>query len=463
MVVTDTFPPINKVGVHRTVGLCRGLTEKGWHVTVITARPTAHSPVDPGLLADVPPTVRIVRTAAPDVLLLAASMTRRQARTTVPKDWAAAGVPLRSPMAGGCSLRTAKDWLSRWLRLPDGRVGWFLPAVWAGLREDARRRPDVLFSSAPSWTSHLVAGALSHLLRVPWVADFRDPWSGSAFRRFPYAAHRRVDEWLEDQVVRQATRVTCAWDGIRQHLTRRYPRRAGHIHTILNGFDPEQIDSVEAVYLDRCHCVLVHTGSFYGPRNPIAFFKGLRYLQDKWPDAASHLRVFLIGDPTYNGQPLQRLLEESGVGDLASLVSPLPHREALAVLKGADVALLFGQSGIASLASVPAKVYEYVGARRPVLAIGAGQEASDIMRHGGCRVWTVADGNPGEIATVLQTIAADHQRGNLGARVDETARLRFSRERMAEGLESMLRASIEAWSGRRRDRSGKASPGDRLA
>lgn len=447
MLVAKAFPPSAAVGVHRTLGLCRRLAGRGWRVTVITARPSANATVDRALLEAVPPEVHVVRTPAPDLPLLAARVLKRRAasKASSGKSGPAASpgqlMPRDKP-ARPRGIRLIVDWLSWWLHVPDSFTGWLLPALWAGITQGAKRRPDVIFSSAPMWTGHVAAAALSRIMNVPLVADFRDPWCGSAFRNIPYAAHRNLNSALEGMVVRRATRITCAWDGIRRHLAARYPKREPDIRTILNGFDPGRIDAIQPVRIDKDRCVFLHAGSFYGPRSPVPLLAGLQHLHRAFPDEAGRLLVVLLGPSSYNGRAIEDIVREYGVQDSVRVLRRVLHDRALALLKGADVAILFGQSGSESLASVPAKVYEYIGTGKPVLAIGAGKEACEVMRNGGCRVWRVSCGDPQEIAIALANILGEYRRN--GPATSETAndRCRFTRARMAESLEHVLREAI---------------------
>ena len=441
MIVADTFPPMVGVGSHRTVGLCRRLAERGWRVTVLTARLRPDEPTDGSLLAGIPPTVRVVRATSPNFPIIAAKLVK----------WRRPGIEAAKGLAGSSApggahceaapWRRVVDWLSFWLHLPDDRLGWFLPAVVAGVRNAGRHRPGVIYGSGPKWTSHVVAATLSALLDLPLVADFRDPWCGSAWRRLPSAAHRRVDELLERFVIRKACRITCAWDGIRRHLVGRYPGRAGDIVTILNGFDREQIDSAGCVHLDGSRCVLLHAGMFYGPRSPDPLLKGLRLLKERSPRQARRLVVLLLGPQTYQGQPLRDLVDRHGLNGLVRLMPPTSHQRAMAFLNGADVAVLFGQSGDDALASIPAKTYEYIGAGKPILAIGVGQEAAGLIQASGCRLWRADE--PASIAAALKDVVAAHSQGRLNGRIDSDARPALTRQRMAEELESVLRAAIE--------------------
>jgi glycosyltransferase involved in cell wall biosynthesis len=448
LIVTDIFPPINAVGTRRTVALCRHLAAAGWGVTVLTARPDEGDAIDPGLLAQVPAAVRVVRTPMPD---LARSFNRllhrRRANGARPAASArvsppAPAVPAAAASDGNGHGRGALDWLSLWLKVPDGQVGWLGPAVAAGLRAARRQRPDVIYGTAPKWTSQLVAFALSRLLRVPLVADFRDPWCGSAWRALPYAAHRRLDQTLERMVVGRAAAVTCAWDLIRVQLAERYPRRAANISTIYNGFDLERAEAVASAELDGGRCVLLHAGTFYGPRRPHGLFAGLRRLLDERPQAAGELMLALLGSPAYDGRPLLDIAREHGVEHSVRIVPPAPHDQALSYLKGAAVAVLCGQSGNAALVSVPGKVYEYVAMGKPVLAIGAGDEAVGILRDGGCAVWRVDD-EAGPIAAALAEVCERHTGGRLAAAEDPVRRQSISWGARTRAMEAVLAAAAE--------------------
>jgi glycosyltransferase involved in cell wall biosynthesis len=439
-VVTYLFPPVNAVGIHRPVALARRLARKDWRVTVLTARPAPGQWRDTALDAGLEAAVRVVRTPSPDLPAVAARWLkpRRKAKPESP-----AGEPPEPQASGGAAkapsgLRRFIDWGSWWLHVPDSVSGWFAPALRAGLREMRRRRPDVLFATGPPWTPLVVAAALSVLGRVPLVADFRDPWHGSPWHPIPYAAHRAFRGWLEARVVHTAKRITCAWHGIERLMCERYPQRAHRIATVLNGFDVDKMDAIAPSRSNGNCCTLIHIGNFYVHRSPEPLFDGLRRVRDRHPEARARLRVALVGGERYGDRPLADLADACGVADMVRCVGPRPHREALGMLKGADAALLFGQSGSESLASVPGKVYEYIGAGKAVLAVGAGEEACRVLRRGGCRVWAVPADAPGRIAEALDDILTAHRAEDLRTAPDPGLRDAFSQTRMAERLESVL-------------------------
>jgi hypothetical protein len=225
-------------------------------------------------------------------------------------------------------------------------------------------------------------------------------------------------------------------------LAQRYPSRAACISTIHNGFDPDEVDAALPVRLDEQRCVLLHVGTLYGPRSPEPLLAGLALLRREAPDEARRLLAVFLGPTHHDGRPLADLVAAHGLGDLVRIMPSVPHCEALAYLKGADAAILFGQGGDSGVAPVPAKTYEYIGLGKPVLAIGAGTEALDVMRRGGCKVWTAKDSDPQGIVSALKGIMEDHARGNLKTCDNSVARLAFTRSRMAEELTSVMDQAV---------------------
>lgn len=438
-IVADYFPPMSAVGIHRTLALCRHLVERRWQVTVISARPTGKEALDYGLLKQVPPEVRVLRAPSPDIVSLAGRMLRGKGRGEKPAREAnpegisgeAAPAPFRN------LWRQWANWLSWWFHVPDHRAAWILPAVLMALKQPRRGKVDIVFSSAPMWSSHVVGAMLARALRAPLVADFRDPWCGSAWRDIPWKTHQFADQRMERFVVSASSQITCAWEGIRRHLAGRYPDRCNSMHTILNGFNPAEVDAIEPVRVDP-KCVLLHVGTFYGHRSPLPLLGALRHLRQETPQEADGLKVVQMGSPVYDGRPIEDLAREYGVAEQVRVLPARPHHQALAALKGADVAMLFGQSGNEQLSSIPAKAYEYIGAGKAVLAIGAGEEVLNVLSRGGCRVWAGEGNDSARLAGTLRQILRRHREKDLASATPTPARMEFTQSRMAQRLEKVF-------------------------
>ena len=159
---------------------------------------------------------------------------------------------------------------------------------------------------------------------------------------------------------------------------------------------------------------------------------------------AEKLLVVLMGSTDYMGRPVSDLVAEHGLSDRVRLTPRCSHQKAIAAMKGADVAVLLGQSGIASMAPVPAKVFEYVGAGKPVMVIGAGEEACEIIRHGGCQLWAANESDIEGIVANLRKILADYGRYREQGQQNWQARQAFTRVRMAEKIEDVLVEAMSA-------------------
>ena len=159
------------------------------------------------------------------------------------------------------------------------------------------------------------------------------------------------------------------------------------------------------------------------------------------PDEAQRILVVFLGLTTYHSRPIAELAEAHGVSRQVRVISPVPHKQAMAFLKGADVAILLGQSGGEKLASIPAKAYEYIGARKDVLAIGSGDEVCEVMRRGGCRIWRSPD-DPNDIAKTLRKVLDHNIQNNGSEKTDLSERHTLTRSRMAEELGSILQIAI---------------------
>jgi glycosyltransferase involved in cell wall biosynthesis len=341
-------------------------------------------------------------------------------------------------MAPDTAPRSFRDWASWWLHIPDRKVGWLLPAIRQGLLQARLRRPDVIFSSAPLFTSHLVAMCLQQLLGARWLADFRDPWTDNAWRQIPYAAHRRLDAFLERRVVSAADRISTAYDSIREQMAAAFPAAADKMSTVLNGFDPDRIDAVPARSFPGGCCTLVHAGTFYGPRSPLPLLEALKLLRDRHGDLSGKLRVILIGPIQYEGMSLSDLADKYQVRSMVEVLPSLPHRQALAYVKGADAAILFCQCGRQEAAVVPMKTYEYVGAGKGVLAVDPGPEVCRIVRQGGCTLWQTTQ-ESASVAQGIETILEQFRKEPLRAQANQQQRNDFTRTKMVRDLAQLVR------------------------
>ena len=368
--IAYAFPPINRSGTHRPLGFVRHLHALGWDASVLTVPPRAE-PIDESLLESVPSTTRIIRTAWFDPVAVMNRCLLRPGRDLFHIDELRTKCHYAALNASSHSTRM-RDWVSRWVRTPDSRVTWLLSAVPSALIEIHRRRPDVIFSTSPYDTAHLIALLLHQSTRIPWVADFRDPWCGNPFRPTGPKSIERWNAALETAVLRRASHIVCNSPTMTDALIRRNPAIDGKCSTILNGFDAERFDAVSSHRAGtNGDFVLAHAGQFYGPRSPGVWFRALRGVRNHNPSLAARVTMVLIGPDQFEGQPLESLARQAGIADRVRILGPKSHREALSILAGADAVMLAGAAGSGAELQIPNKLYEYLALRRPILTLAA--------------------------------------------------------------------------------------------
>jgi glycosyltransferase involved in cell wall biosynthesis len=252
------------------------------------------------------------------------------------------------------------------LALPDRWVGWCLGAIPAGLRLVRRARCQVIWSTYPIASAHLIGLALRRLTGLPWIADLRDPMIDDAYPTDPWM--RKAAAWVERQTVRHCTRAVCTTAGAVRSYRRRYPDvPPERFELIENGYDEEEFaQAVPAPRPAGGPFVLLHSGIVYpSERDPRPLFAALgRLRRDGILDGANFRLV--LRAPVHEAL-LAGLAREHGIADIVEIAPALPYRAALAEMLAADGLLVLQAANCNE--QVPAKLYEYLRAGRPVLAL----------------------------------------------------------------------------------------------
>jgi glycosyltransferase involved in cell wall biosynthesis len=369
LIVSLHFPPDASVGAKRVLRMATHLPEFGWNTTVLTVRPGYFDRHDPSLLG-APLPFRVVRTHAITPLRWARYLRDRIRRRSTGEGPHGPNPNLTAGRADAME-RSAPSWRS-WLATPDEYVGWIPLALAAGV---LRCRPDVILASGPPFSSHLIAAGLSRILRAPLALDYRDPWTfhpgESGIPAGDPPRGRRLESWC----VGRASAVIATTGSIAQELDLLRPL---HSEVIPNAADWEFIGRIRPRRDSRFS--IAYAGNFYGSRSPRPILEAMRALKDEnlLPPEGLVLRVFGA-----TGDIVTRAAHALGVSDHVEVEGTLPYAEGLARIRGSDVLLLVVGDSHAGM--VPAKVFEYLAARRFILTLAPpGSEAGRIVVESGC-------------------------------------------------------------------------------
>ena len=376
LIVAYFFPPLGGGGIQRTLKYARYLPVSGWQPVVITARNPGYEIRDPALEGEVPARLEVHRSTIWEPsrlyrwLVSVTGYAKRAAYREASKVQPAG--PSSVPGEGQSSLPPRLGiWanLSRYLIFPDDQISW-VPFAIRSAEHVLRDTPcDVLYSTSPPITGHVIAGLLKRRSGLPWVADFRDPWIGNAFA-FPLPGlHQRFQRWIERWIIRNADRSVFATPSLTAMYGKRYPSHAHRFVTVPNGYDRSD-------YPVRRHLPpdgpfrLVYAGSLYGDQELAIFLGGLRRLRARRPELAARLKIEFVGWLSGRNRALADQIEQDDdLRDVVTFAGFLPRSDALDRLAGASAALHLLAEGAGKDLFVAGKLFDYLALDLPLLAV----------------------------------------------------------------------------------------------
>lgn len=405
------FPPIANSGTQRPLKFAKYLGQHGWAPTVVTAAQFENHRTDPGLLADIPAGVQVVR---------------------VPMLNQRVGAALAKSLGGtaiGQRLGNGVEWrMQNRYRTPDLYGLWRPTAVRASMRIFRDVGFDAIYATGYPWTSLLVGRDVSKATGCPLVADFRDLWAGET--SFLSERPDRAEELaLERAVVDTAQSVVSTSSAMTRLMIAAHPEAdAGKFVTIHNGFDPEDLDVTQPPRQPDQPFRIVFTGVWKEGYNPSALYDSIDWLRRSQPKLLDGVEVVAAGfEP---GEAKRR-----GLLSHITEVGVLPHRDAVALMHSADVLYLTHADSSRQWA-VPGKLYEYLASGRPVMALtNPDGETGQIIGQVGGGLAIAAD-DPGAL---YQAIAdACRLRKLETPPLDRHALAGFERRHLARRLTNVL-------------------------
>jgi glycosyltransferase involved in cell wall biosynthesis len=369
LLIAFHFPPLaGSSGIQRTLRFAQELPAYGWQPLVLSAHPLAYERVSDDLLAEVPPGMMVRRAFAVD--------TARQ-------------------------LSVGGRYLS-WLARPDRWMSWRIDAVRQGMGMIREHRPRAIWSTYPIATAHAIGAALHQRTGLPWLADFRDPMAQDNYPADPKT--RRAFVRIEELAFAHASRCIFTTPSAKRMYEQRYAASAAKCELIENGYDEGSFEAAERAPFKRAPLAagavtLLHSGIVYpSERDPTHLLDALRLLAADRTIEAGRFRIRFRA-PVHDALLLD-LASARGVTDLIEVLPPIDYTAALREMLCADGLLVMQASNCNE--QVPAKIYEYLRAKHPILCLSDPAGDTDaVLRDAGVTHFARLDSAP-DIAKTLR-------------------------------------------------------------
>ena len=360
LIIVYYWPPAGGGGVQRWLKFVQYLPEMGWEPIVYTAEDADYPLLDPSLEAEVPEGTTVIRQPIWEPRKLYQKFTgggkKKEGESSTDEVFY-------------LKKRSWKQNLSLWIRgnffIPDARTFWVKPSV-RFLEQYLKEKPvDAIITTGPPHSLHLIGRQLRKLTQIPWLADFRDPWTEIEFydklMLTPWAD--RKHKKLEKAVIQEADAVSM----VTYHWADKF-REMGAKKSVMitNGYDEKDFAGEDPPLSE--HFVLAHVGTLALDRNPSTLWQALADLSKELSGFQDHLRIQLVGktDPG-----VIRSAEEYGLGEQIINSGYVGHEEAVDIMRSAQILLLLiNQSAANAKGRMTGKIFEYLAANRPIFCIG---------------------------------------------------------------------------------------------
>jgi glycosyltransferase involved in cell wall biosynthesis len=370
LVITYYWPPSGGAGVQRWLKFVKYLRNSGWEPVVYTPENPEFPETDSSLSKDIPPGIEIVRRRIWEPYDAYKRLLGRSKKEKIN-----AAFLTEKKKVG--TLESLSVWIRGNLFIPDARKFWIKPSM-DYLSAYLKDHPaDAIISTGPPHSMHLIALGLAAKTGIPWLADFRDPWTNIDFYKdlkltsAADAKHRR----LEKEVLSKATAVTVISKGMAEDFNRILPRK---YEVITNGYDPGDTDLSHPQSRDKKFSI-AHIGTLVGTRNPETLWLALKELVIENASLRADLEIKLVGKVDFR---VNEAIASHGLESFVKRIPYMPHNEVISCQQQSAVLLLIINDTPNARMILTGKFFEYLAARRPILCLGpADGDAAEILKE----------------------------------------------------------------------------------
>ena len=430
LVITYYWPPSGGGGVQRWLKFVKYFRDFGWEPIVFTPANPEMPAMDESLLTEVPEGIETIKNTIWEPYSFYKKLTGKKTDEKIQTAFLSEKERKRG------SLEKLSIWIRGNLFIPDARRFWINPSIKQLENYLKTNKVDAIVSTGPPHSTHLIGLGLKEKTDIPWLADFRDPWTNIDYYQ-DLKPGKRADKkqhQLEEKVLKSADAVTVISPGMEREFTAIVIRKYS---VIPNGFDNADMPPLEDSKVKVNKFSLAHIGSLTKTRNPENLWEALKQLVDEDKCFATDLEIRNIGKMDYNATAS---LQKYGLKPFLKRTDYLAHKEVVIEQRKAALLLLLINNTPNAKLILTGKIFEYLVSGRPVVCIGPlDGDAAAVIRESECgSVYDFLEVN--QLKKGIKLYYERFKKNQLFSDCKNVAQ--FDRRnlsgKMAEALESML-------------------------
>ncbi len=422
LIITYYWPPSAGSGVQRWVKFAKYLPHYGWDPIIFTPENPDFSVKDETLLKDISPDLEVLKFPIWEPYQLQRIISGR-------------GSAAKPADALEKKKKGFLDHISIWLRgnvlVPDPRVFWVKPAVRFLTEVIKTNKIDVVITTGPPHSLHLIGEKLKYKTGVKWLADFRDPWSKWEFLDTLYMTPfiRNIHRKLEKSVLKNADSVITISNTFKKDFEELVSRR---VNVITNGFDPDDFNTSGNVEPSD-KFLISHIGTIDDLRDPRPFLYGIKALAQEMENFANEIEILFVG--VVSRKLISEIESDVILSKIVIFKAYVAHHEVFHLYKKSSVLLLVLANSVNAVGNVPGKLFEYMAAEKPIIALGrVDGDSAEIIRN--ANAGFICDPEDGKgIKDAMEALFNNHK--NLLTKRNESIQ-KYSRKALTGDLVKLL-------------------------
>lgn len=369
LIITYYWPPAGGSGVQRWLKLSKYITDFGYEPIILTVDPeyATYPTLDLSLEIDVAQNVKVYKTKAFNPISIGGRIIGSQ---SLPK----------AGFAGGSSkglLAQFSLFIRSNIFIPDPRRGWNRYAYKAAKIVLKEEKPDIVITTGPPHSTHLIGYKINQKFSVPWVADFRDPWIDIYYYQF--LNHSKLSRWidkrLEKKVIKAANGLLTVSNGLVDLFKSKIKNTNQQFKVIPNGFDPDDFKTAELKVKNKSTFTITYIGTLSNQYDPAVFFRAIKEILSK----QIPINLRFIGTVS---SEIKQMVGCYSLAEITDFIDTVEHSKVPKMLMESDALLLLIPSHESEKGILTGKLFEYLAAMQPIIAIGPPDgDAAEIIKE----------------------------------------------------------------------------------